>query len=83
MWRGASSTTRTFLYYTQHLIQDVRDYWRNQSYNAWQYGQEQSENAAQEFQRVPHEQVELAAALATNRAAAQVTSRFRDIEKTV
>ena len=56
---------------------------RNQSYNALQYQQEQFENAAQEHQRRDHEHVEIAAALATNRTAAHMTSGFRDIENDV
>ena len=71
----------------QHCNKDfftilVRDYWENQSYNALQH-QEQFENAAQEHQRVAYEQVEIAAILATNRTAAHMTSRFRDIENNV
>ena len=45
-----------------------------------QYQQEQSENGVQKHQRLDFEQVETAAALATSRTAAQITSRFRDIE---
>ena len=56
---------------------------RNQSCNALQYQQEQFVNAAQEHQRVACEQVEVAAAFATNRTAAQMTTRVRDIEKNV
>ena len=48
-----------------------------------QYQQEQFVNAAQEHQRVAYEQVEISAAFATNRTAAQMTSRFRDIENNV
>ena len=51
--------------------------------NALQYQQEQFVNAAQEHQRVAYEQVEVAAAFATNRTAAQMTTRFRDIENNV
>ena len=35
-------------YNTQHMIHDVRDYWRNQSYSALNYQQEQFENAVPE-----------------------------------
>ena len=55
---------------------DVRDFERNLSESALYYPQEQFENAAQEHQRVAYEQ----AALASSRAAAQMTSRFRVIE---
>ena len=41
------------------------------------YQQEHFENAAQEHQRVVYEEVQIAAALATSRTAAQMTSRFR------
>ena len=42
--------------------------------------QEQFENVVTEHQRVAYEQVEITAALTTSRKAAQMTSRFRDIE---
>ena len=41
------------------------------------------ENAVQEHQRVVYDQVDIAAALGTSRTAAQMTSRFRDIESNV
>ena len=67
---------------TQHLMHDVRDHWRSQSYNALQYQQEQVANAAYEHQRVAYEQVDIAAGPATNHTG-HVTSRFRDIENNV
>ena len=42
-------------YNTQHVMQDVKDYWMNQSCSALQL-----ENAAQEHQRVAHEEVQIA-----------------------
>ena len=69
--------------YTQHLMRDIGVVGRNQSYNALQYQQKQFENAAQEHQRRAHKHVEIAAALATNRTAAHMTSGFRDIENDV
>ena len=48
-------------------MHDVWEYWRNQSYNALQYQQEQFENAAQKHHWVAYEQVVIAADLATNR----------------
>ena len=54
------------------------DYWRNQGYNALHYEQEPFENAVQERQWAAYEQVEIAAAVATRRTAAQMTSSFRD-----
>ena len=66
----------------QHLMHDVRDHWRSQSFNALQYQQEQVANAAYEHQRVAYEQVDIAAAPATNHTG-HVTSRFRDIENNV
>ena len=54
------------------------DYWRNQGYNALHYEQEPFENAVQERQRAAYEQVEIAAAVATRRTAAHMTSSFRD-----
>ena len=55
----------------------------DQGYSALHYQQEQFENAFQEHQRVACAQVDLAAALATSRTAAQMTSRFREIEHNV
>ena len=62
-------------------MHDMRDCWRNQGYSALHYQQEQLENAAKEHQRVAYEEVQAAPALATSRTAAQMTSRFRVIQK--
>ena len=64
---------------TQHLMHDVRDFWRNQCYSALHYQQKQFENAALEHQRAAKEEVQTAAALTTSRTTAQMTSRFREI----
>ena len=61
-------------------MHDVRDYRRKQSYSALHYQQEQVAKAVQEHQWLACEQVEIAAALASSRTAAQMTSRFRDTE---
>ena len=58
----------------------MRGYGRNHACSALHNQQEQFETAAQKHQRVAHEEVQTAAALATSRTAAQMTSRFRDIE---
>ena len=58
-------------------------YWRNQGYNVLHYQLEQFENAVQEHRLVAYEQVEIAAALASSRTAAQMTSRVRDVENNV
>ena len=44
---------------------------------------EQFDNAAQEHQRIAYEQVDISDSLATNRTAAHMTSRFRDIKNNV
>ena len=61
-------------------MHDVRDNWMSQSYNALKYQQEHFKNAAQEHQSVAYEQVEIAAALATNRTAAQMTGTENNVE---
>ena len=68
------------LHNTQHSMHDVVDYRRNQGNAALHYQWEQFENAAQENQRVAYEGVQNAAALATSRTAAPMTSMFRVIE---
>ena len=72
-----------FPYDPQSLVHRVRDHWRNQSYDALHYQQEQLENAVQEHQRVANEQIKVAAALATSRTAAHITSKFGDVENDV
>ena len=59
----------------------TRDSWRNQSYDALQYQQEQFEYAVPEHQRAACAQGELSAAVATRRTAAQGTSRFSSTTK--
>ena len=71
------------LHRTQNFVHRVRDLWRSQSENALWYQQEQFENVAQEHGQVAYAQVEFSAALASNRAEAQMTSRFWHIEKDV
>ena len=55
----------------------------NQRYGAPHFQQAQSENAAQEYHKVAYNQLEMAAPQAASRAVAQMTSMFRDIEKSV
>ena len=61
-------------------MHDMRDYWRNEGDSALHYQPEQLEDVAKEHQRVVYEEVQSAAALATSRTAAHMTSRFRDTE---
>ena len=61
-------------------IHDVREFWRNQSYSALHYQQEQFEKNVQEHRRVAYEEVEIAASLAASRTAAKMPPRLRDIE---
>ena len=63
---------------TQHVVHDVRNYSRNQSYSTLRYQQQQFD--VQEHQRAAYEQYKVAAAPATSRAAGQMTSRFKEIE---
>ena len=42
------------LYNAQHLVHQVRDRWRSQSYNALHYQQKQFDTAVQEHQRVAY-----------------------------
>ena len=53
----------------------------NEGCSALHYHEEPFENAAQDHQRVAHEEAQTATALATSRTAAQMTSRFGHIEK--
>ena len=55
----------------------------SRSYNAMHHQQEQSENAVEEHQPAEYGQVQMAAACATSRAAAHVTSRFRDTDNII
>ena len=76
-----------FQYYDKDIltifnaVHRVRDFGRSQSYNALHHQQEQFRHAVQEHQRVTHDQVEIAAALAASRTPSQLTSRFRDTGK--
>ena len=69
-----------FQYFHKELLTFRRDNWRNQGHSALHHQLEQIKYAAQERQRAANEEVQTAAALATSRTAAQMTSRFRDIE---
>ena len=64
-----------------NAVHQVRDFGRSQSHNALHHQQEQFKHAVQEHQRVTHDQVEIAAAVAPSRTPSQMTSRFRDTEK--
>ena len=55
----------------QHVMRDMRDYWRSQGYSALHQQQEQFENAAQEHQQEAYEEVHTAAAIATSRTSYQ------------
>ena len=63
-------------YITQHVMHDRRNHWRNQGFSALHYQQKPFENAAPyHLNGVAYEEVRIAAALATSRTAAQMTSR--------
>ena len=68
---------------TQNLVHQARDYWWSRSYIALQYHQEQFENAVQEPSTGSFWSSRNCAALATDRTAAQLTSRFRHSENHV
>ena len=80
VYREVPILPQGILHNTQHLVHDMRDYWKKPVYSALHYQQEPFDNAAQEHQRVAYNKVQNAVALATSRTAAQMTSRFRDIE---
>ena len=77
---GVPVPPHAFPHDPQNIVHRVSDYWRNVSYSALRYQQEQVENAVQEHERVVYEQDEIAAAVATSRTAAQISSRFTDIK---
>ena len=64
----------------RYILNEFMDYWRNQGCNALHYQQEPCENDAQEHQRAA---VQFPAAFARSRTVAQMTVRFRSIEKNV
>ena len=56
---GIPTIPQGIAFNTQHLMHHMRDHWRSQGYNALHYQQEQFESAAQEHERVAHEEVKL------------------------
>ena len=64
-------------------MHDMRDDCRDQGYSALHFQQETSKVLPKNMQRVLFEEVQTAAALASSRTAAQMTSRFRDMENDV